>query len=334
MIDKIVITDDIFRGTTAYPSLQRPNTVWLHSLVQPIFTKLTDLQPYIWFNNYWDKLELPCNIRSWARSYFSSPTHELVKAIRSELSNALVLTFETSYLLQSALDTNDIPWIDLSMGPLRFLEDLTITFKFSHHFNIEGMDEFFITDADISNGVSRVHQFYDSAVPFWAGSVIFFAQTKTDLTLIAENGFYQIGKAVSKLKALSDARPVFVKPHPFAPNNSIIARLVSDCGAQVIGENTYALLAKGGDCTFATISSSVGHEAAAFGNNSVMFNEKMANWISGRRASLFCYRDYRFWSALLSQVTEVRPVIEEPVKSQPNYFRSQVGYYSLDKAIW
>ena len=334
MVNRIAVTDDIFRGTTAYPPLQRPNSVWLLGLVQPIFAKLTDLQPYIWFKNYWKILGLPSHDTSWARCYFSKPNANLIKDIAGELSGSLVLTFETSYLLQAALDANDIPWIDLSVGPLRFLEDLTITFKFSRHFNLEGMDEFFINDVDVAGSVARVREFYGNVVPFWTGSVIFFAQTSSDLTLVSKRGFYSIKDVIPELQQLAQQRPIFVKPHPFALDNPVVSLLVSDCNAKIIEENTYALLAKGDDCLFTTISSSVGYEATAFGNNSVMFNTKMMDWISGRRASMFCYRDYRFWSAILSQVMAVKPVFEEPVKVQPNYFRNQVSYYSLDKAIW
>jgi hypothetical protein len=138
---------------------------------------------------------------------------------------------------------------------------------------------------------------------------------------------------VPKLKRLAAGRPLLVKPHPFMPNNVIVQLLQDKGGAKLAEANTYAMLAKGEGCTFATVSSSVGHETLAFGNDTVIFNEKMAAWIGGRKASLFCYRDRRFWSQLLSQVLNIKPV-EESVGVQVNYLRNQINGYSFDKIIW
>jgi hypothetical protein len=334
VIDRIVVTDDIFRATTAFPPDTRPNIVWLHNLMQANLAGLTEIRPATWFANYWKTIGVPPSNDNWARYYFTLPTETLIKKIRKELTGSLVIAFELSYLLQSALDANDIPWVDLGVSPIRFLEDLAIYFRFSRHFDVAPMAEFFVTETDIQRGVNHVREFYKDVDPVWQGSVIFFAQTDWDMSLIGERGFYPVWGVVPKLVQLAAGRPLLVKPHPFMPNNVIIRLLQDRAGAKLVEANTYAMLAKGEGCTFATISSSVGHEAMAFGNNAVMFNEKMATWIGGRKASLFCYRDRRFWSQLLSQVLGVRPVTEESVGVQVNYLRNQINGYSFDKTIW
>jgi hypothetical protein len=333
VIKHIYVTDDVLRGTAYFSPLQRPNAVWLYDLVQPIFYKMTKLKPSIWFHNFWNKMHLPSTLENWASCYFGDPTPWLVRDVGRQLHGSLVISFESSYLLQAAFDANNIPWIDLSIGPLRFLEDLTVAFKFSHHFNIAGLEPLFITNLDILHGADKVRAFYADSTVSCSKALVFFAQTETDLTLITEGGFYPINTLPPKIKELAAGRRIYVKEHPFAKHNSVIGLLVSQCGADIIDDNTYALLAKCTDCVFATISSSVGHEAQAFGHNSIAFNERMVNWLGNRRASMYAHRDPRFWSTLLSQVSDVKPV-DSVVGVERNHLRKQVNYYALDKAIW
>jgi hypothetical protein len=350
-VDRILITGDFFRTTEKRDPTQLSNVLWLYNLVRDSLLQATGMQAAIWFGEHavekrteFHTLQIPPAIfqtmgfepsmAGWMMTYFSEPTEELVELVRREFAESLVLCVEMSPIIQSIFDRLDLPWIDINISPLRFLEDLCVSFRFSRHFKLEGFNEYFLSQEDIDSRASRLRQFYADVRLDYEDAVIFFAQTEVDRTLLTANGLYDINDALVEMQKLIQGRPVFIKPHPFSPANPIVEKLRTKFGARCIDENTYALLASGIDCEFATISSSVGYEARAFCKNTSIFNEGILQWINSGPISLTCYRDSRFWAKLLASVLPTKTVESAPVAIEPNLLRKQLSSFSLDPRIW
>lgn len=336
---EVIVTGDIFRTNEKLFPNQLINASRMHGLIKNSMLAGAGIEPVLWFGSFgpFDEFTIPteyyqalgceasdCN---WRATYFSKPTDELVSLIDEKLKGKIVICMEMSPLFQQCLDLNDICWIDLNIGPLRFLPDLTVSFKFSSHFNTKVLQEYFLDSYCIADAVERICDYYSMYSVSHKDSVIFFAQTEMDRSLLTKNGMFSLEDVFDKISLLLDDRKLLIKNHPYALiTQPIITSLMNLFDAHLIQDNTYSLLSQCVDCDFATISSSVAHEARAFGKKVTVFND--TDWMYSDLISMHCYRDSGFWNTVLSQVYEF------PDKIQPNYLREHFSYFSLEKSIW
>lgn len=112
-----------------------------------MLSQLTGLTPEIRFRlnapnqgreiikNWYEILGAPVGVTGWAQTFWSNPPVALISAMQADYEESLVVSIELSPLLQRVLEALGIPRIDVGISPRRFLADLAISLKTSHHFN-------------------------------------------------------------------------------------------------------------------------------------------------------------------------------------------------------
>ncbi len=156
--------------------------------------------------------------------------------------------------MQSVLDRLNVPWIELGISPIRFLADFAVTFRTSQHFKGRFPEKFRLSFLELAEGVERVRKFYDyQQRTNLSGSIIFFAQTELDRTLIKRGRIAGPEDAVAGLNSVQAGRKVFVKPHPFAPDNPVVTAIRENFSGEILGINTYEILSSEDDIIISTI---------------------------------------------------------------------------------
>jgi len=83
----------------------------------------------------------------------------------------------------------------------------------------------------------------------------------------------------------------------------------------------------------ATLSSSVGIEARAFGCPTYVANPGVQDWAYSGVDSLFWGRSARLWAPILSQLVPVK-MTQDSSAFQANQLRDEIGAFGLESGIW
>jgi hypothetical protein len=360
-IKRVVFTGDVFRIVQdEQQSHQLSNVFWLHNLIAYQLTQITELLPEIRFltrdrnsliRDAYKFLALETSSKGWQKSFwYEEIPGGLLDLFRADYDNALVFAFELSPIMESILNRLGCPWIDVALSPIRFLDDLLLSIRFSSHFDSEPLSSFVVSKKNIRNGADHVCHWFRSKrfkTDLKDNDVVFFAQCEGDRTLITSEGsFFSAEEAVARLTDLVGKRRLWIKPHPYGLKNPVIPLAMERLGGQLIGENAYGILSADLDIDVATISSSVSCEAPWFGKRTHLFNdcvlrrnEKALTIRDG-----YCFSD--FWRALLEQTIPVsafhrtgradvrHPTFRQASPSEPNIIRKQLGFWGMPGDVW
>lgn len=142
-IERIVVTGDVFR-TTDGDANQRYNVQWLHGELAPLLHELTGLPSELRYRHnapddgraviaeWYRLLGHTPSLKAWAATLGeTAPPGALIDVMRPDYAGALVFGFELSPLMRSVLDAAGAPWVDIEVGPIRFLDDLVLVLRFS-----------------------------------------------------------------------------------------------------------------------------------------------------------------------------------------------------------
>ncbi|THF48081.1 hypothetical protein [Allorhizobium terrae] len=337
-ISRIVFTGDFFRSANG--GTDQLNVVkWLCDRVGGLFTQLTSLPQEIIIPLIGQSVSEALAIQSglteptldnWAKIFWDKASLDVVDLIRRHYADALIVTIEMPPVLEDALDRADVPWIDISISPLRFMPDWAFHVKFSNHFNIDDVNHLLLTEKEISEFAGHVSSWYGPAdinVP----TIVFFAQTPRDRTLIHNGGFRTEKDVLDIIDSLRGGRPILIKDHPWNTSSDVVNALIS-AGGVTTNLNTYALLSCA-SVEVVTLSSSVGREAAAFGRRSTIISPDVQNWAFSGVDVLQHALSPRFWGPLFRSVgIDVSPISEPTWR--PNFLRESLPPQGLDLAVW
>lgn len=337
----MVLTGDVFRTTDGDGS-QLPNVAWLERRFARMLGVITGIEPTIRFRlngpdegrevvKRWFKLlDAPADMDGWASTFWAQPTPQLVAAMAPDYEDALVVCYEMSPLLQAVLDRLGVPWIDVSLGPHRFLADLSLCFRCSASMPGEVGADFALGAGERAEGVARVRAHY-TAIDSRAldGTAVFFAQMRQDRTLIHGGRFFGPDDAVAALEPMLDGRRLLVKAHPWAPGNPMIGALGRAFGASPCSLPTYAILGSGRDVVALSCSSSVSIEAGSFGLAQRSLTTAVRDWACSGFETVRWGLSRRLWSRLLSSEAVLG---EEPWRC--NDLRGELGPFGLDPGVW
>jgi hypothetical protein len=334
-ISKILFTADAFRSASGEPRM-RKSAEWLDRRLGNLLRRLTGLTSQVAYPLAGDDiagfvaLQGELGLDNWARMYDQKPTPALVSALRASCENSLIVSIESPPLMEEALNRACVPWIDVSVSPLRFLPDWGLHVRSSRHFNLLAAPQKLLKPFEIENAVHRVTNFYGVA-PITEPTVVFFAQADADRTLINNGRFCDASDALNLVKDMLRGRPLLVKPHPWQNKSAVIDALV-EAGGQITNLETYSLLSNS-YVEVGTLSSSTGWEARAFGRTARIYNAAAQERIySG--VDVFRYaRAECFWGPLLaSGGITVAPSRKRHWR--PNEIREDFGVQGFDLNVW
>jgi len=342
-IDRILLTGDAFRTVLGEP-LQAGNVEWLARHFGAMLHAVTALpvesrfplnaeQASIDSVRHWVGLQGGLGLENWAREFWGTPTPALCGEVERSAKSALVVGIELSPLMIAALDSAGVPWIDVGVSPLRFLADYVIHLRASAHFDLRVAPDCLLSSEQIGEAVNRVSRNYCAVDAPLDDTVIFFAQTRQDRTTIADGRFCGLDDAITLVEPILRGRRLLVKPHPWEPENPIVNALLQQFDGEITNLNTYCMLSSRHRPVVATLSSSVGIEARAFGCPTYVANPGVQDWAYSGVDSLFWGRSARLWAPILSQLVPVK-MTQDSSAFQANQLRDEIGAFGLESGIW
>jgi hypothetical protein len=330
VISRIIFTGDSFR-TTAGETNQFGNALWMDEILGQILRETTGKPSTVALPlvgaSMADFIALQDGsptLDGWASVFWQKPTDRLVNAIADGCKNALVVGFEMPPVMVTAMDAADVPWVSVSISPLRFLPDWALHVRASRHFDPNSITDVVVTTDDIAAAVAHVSRWYRPS-NIKEPTHVFFAQTLHDRSVIRGHRFCGI-------EDLADVvTPDFVKPHPWEPDSPILRHLLAR-GARIMSEETYALLANP-HVEVVTFSSSVGREAQAFGRPVTILSPSVQDWTFSGVDLMRHWIDQRYWAPLFQSAGIQTHKVMGPSWS-PNLLRSKHGGQGLSMDVW
>ena len=131
---KIIITGDIFRSDPKGNGSQDININWLHAALQPSLKLATSLpvtkqlfsqKDASLTKSGYQMLNEETSLQSWAKLFKAKNfSEDFLMSVWLSFRNSIVVAFELPENLRFALDILHIPFIDIIIHPVRFLDDI------------------------------------------------------------------------------------------------------------------------------------------------------------------------------------------------------------------
>lgn len=345
---RIVITGDIFRvDSSGAPGHQSTAIQWLHALIKYPIKLSTGLEAEILtidefkltLDQIYSFTRSAPSVEAWARLFDDMP-EALSHIFISELRDALVIGWELPKSLCDALTKASITYIELSVHPIRFMDDILI----SARSNSAAIDDALLSqsleeqDCYIQAGIISAF-FIRRAVPRDEPYALFAAQTKVDRSLLKDGKLLSQSWIADELLAhLPRGMPLLLKDHPVQPSDDLFRRLRS-AGINVkrIGGTIYRQFSDRNLASVYTVSSSAGLEAKYFEHKTKFlykpcFDVLFRGQPHDASRSQFKSIDTRvlspnFWRAILADSVETTPLAAEKISSRPDLLRATLNFH-------
>ena len=178
-----------------------------------------------------------------------------------DLSDAVVIGFEINPIDRSFLDSKDIPWVNIEIHPLRFLEDLyfSVTASFSFDFDSLSCSEKHI---QLAANVLRLKNL-ESEYGLEENALLIIGQTPADKSIYFYGQFKSLLDYMEILERLSrEHDTIYYRPHPVETDQKVDEEIIRRFHAKSLPEiGYYDLLSADQIQTVCGISSSGLHEA-------------------------------------------------------------------------
>lgn len=284
---RVVFTGDFLRcSPAAVRPTQHHNIRWLHNLVSSQIEMATGLpQEVVAWNGagvqdgrlgdgdicrLYQMFGLSCDINSWAAVFALQELPPAVEMLFEHLfAGSLVVGFELPPYLEHFLSRCGIPFVGLTMHPVRFLDDIFMGVRsnilpcqeaiFAHRIN-----ESYVRQMAGVQKASAARYFPEADLK--PDSALFLMQTWYDQSQIRDGRFSSVGDHLEHVVALaSEHSELLVKEHPMAPNPATPLLKARIPNLRMVTGNVYGYMALPEIRTIGTVSSSVGVEAPYFG---------------------------------------------------------------------
>jgi hypothetical protein len=314
------------------------NVLWLRRAIGQLLTDITGLKTEVRLPIVADNVSSlfrmqgfnRASLDAWSHIFNSEPSPDLIFALNEGLRDSIVITIEMPPILEKGLDLAGIPWIDVGVSPLRFLPDWALHVKASAHFNLQAAQASILTQAEIDHAVSHVTDWYGTAdLP--ANSVVFFAQTSRDRTLIRDRRFFSVDDFGIDFQEFLRSNNFYIKPHPWEPDTEIVRYLISN-GAKLLDKNTYSIISCP-NIRIVTISSSVGREARSFGRSPLILSPDVQNWSFSGIDVMRHSASGKFWAPLLFSGGVFVKKIQDS-DWFPNQLRKSIPMQGMSYHVW
>jgi hypothetical protein len=219
----------------------------------------------------------------WARCYADlsqRPDWEAAidRLVLQKLHRHFCVGYELPPYLVRLLDRHAIPYLDIRIHPVRFLDDLLFAVRASHG-DTQGLladlavheTEVIIT-AGLREAACRLIS--NGAMP--ANTVIVLGQRQYDSSQIIDGKFFDAMDHRANIAAIGARHnAVILKPHPLERDHSLLVVAAGVCRniLGVVNDNLYKLLSMPEVGAILTVSSSAAYEAPYFGKTVIALAE-------------------------------------------------------------
>jgi hypothetical protein len=269
MISRVLVTGDLLRpypvADGTWESATWRNIRWLHALVGPAIRATgREVAMVSWDETLgpsegvffdaplaYHRAEGTVSFEGWARLAAEPIRFESVKSMLCQpFENALAIGYEMSDAMIAALAEREIPFIDVSLHPIRFLEDLVFALRTNIRAFHDTLIDHKLSDVAAQNQAALIQAkaaWMKKPLPLPPGSMLVLGQVDHDRALLQRNGgFHSLGDHLKRLHQLCCDHPkVLFKPHPYdkarSPSQMAVKRLPA---IQWTNANFYHLLSQ------------------------------------------------------------------------------------------
>ena len=281
MIQGITVIGDVMRPNgSGQPGGVDRSTVWLFDAIKrqvnlasalPIDVVTTNGVPAL--RDWLERQRTPSTAHQyWARWYEDLPESAARDAILVDsLRNRFCIGYEMPPWLGKLLYSIDVPYIDLRLHPVRFLDDLLFAARASEPATRIALLAMAEAEAEvlITAGLREAmcHMISEATVP--SGTLIVVGQRPLDCTQIIDGTFYDaLPRAIEIHAICARYAAVLLKPHPLEPDHSLLEITAGAPNvAGVVRDNIYRLLSLPQIAAVLTVNSSIAYEAPYFGKH-------------------------------------------------------------------
>jgi hypothetical protein len=207
--------------------------------------------------------------RYWAGAYDNPPA--CAEPLARRLNHRFCIGYELPPWLRKLLSALDVPYIDLRLHPVRFLDDLLFAARASD----PGTQRALLTMAEpeaeviVTAGLREAmcHMISEATVP--ANTLIVVGQRPLDCSQIVDGTFYDALPHATEIHAIcARYAAVLLKPHPLEPMHSLLEIAAgAPNAAGVVRDNIYRLMSLPQIAAILTVNSSTAYEAPYFGKH-------------------------------------------------------------------
>lgn len=352
---KIVYTYDIMRpqrdALASVLTRDKYLDVWcvfdlMKNQIQRISEK--DIEVVLWEDGGFDAVKFfelaGCpfdSVEDWAKVYHLKEVNKKAEEyLCSFFRDAIVIGYELSNLMMNIFTRYGINYINMTVHPVRFLDDIFLMFCTNNQRIFEKLLAHRINENSFytSAGICTVKTKRMPKLEIVPNSAVILGQTKTDASVCREEGsfasLYDYEQEIEAIKAKYSK--VYFKVHPYEANNEQLVSFMQRLKIDGIGDNFYQLVADERLKGVYALSSSAVAEAKYF-NKNAEFLYKSAFDIVSNESETFGHLRYigvysdcyyaDFWEEILSPVLKVENVGVCKKTDVPNRLRDVLGIY-------
>ena len=207
----------------------------------------------------------------WASVYRALPCRTLLEPLIVErLLQRFCVGYEMPPWLVRLLEVHDVPYVDLRLHPVRFMDDLMFAVRGSCVQTQAALLAMAVAEAEViaTAGLREAMCRYISEARVPADTLLVIGQRRFDATQIVDGGFFDARRHADAVHAIcASYAGVVLKPHPLDRQHSLL-EVAADAPAPVLGiidDNTYRMMALPQISAILTVNSGVAYEAPYFG---------------------------------------------------------------------
>ncbi|MAE77461.1 MAG: hypothetical protein CMJ85_11390 [Planctomycetes bacterium] len=363
-VRRIVFSGDFLRPSVAeLRPTQHENIRWLAQLLETPLRMATGLpcETVHWDNNWlngarldrdtvaaiYQSFWLKPSIWNWPQVFAAETLPEAVEALLLRFfEDSFVIGFELPPYLSHFLRRHGIGFVDCSLSPVRFLDDLLFEVSSSSPEITEAIRGFGIPDALIrlQAGVLSSNVAKTNPHPPRPDTLLVILQTSYDKVVIENGRFVTALDHVERLEEIAqDYTHVLIKEHPLEPQPQVRDKLLRALpNAALSTDNFYRLVSHGNLKGVAALSSSCVLEGRYFGKQGHYLipsfsHDSFSVGLEGINVGDDVITP-DFWRDVLAPTgLELTPKDGLRLPAKPNRFRQQLrsawGYNQIDTDI-
>lgn len=357
----IKFTGDIFRVSYRQRPTQDGNIKWLYHALKnplklasslPIETHLFSKQDISLVSSGYRMINENISMEGWPKLFYHDDfSKEFLQQIWLNFRSSIVIAFELPELLKSALDRLNIPYIDIIIHPVRFLDDIVFGIRSNNREISQLLHSYLVPEESIliQAGIVMASMNRLKRLKIKGRAALFAGQTTDDKVLINNGKFHNVSDFLDELGKVADSYDtLIIKSHPYSldPFEAIsISRLFKNC--ITVADNFYYLMSHDNIEAVYSISSStsieaqyLGKEGFHLGKYPFRFTEDM-NEGEFQLGSFFTVDDVifsaDFWRKILAPLVTTTPITGVKIPKKPNRIRTSLrsfwGFNFVDTDI-
>lgn len=352
MIKRVLITSDLLRPLIADGKIEYFHKIrlnkYFHFLSYPVSRAVTvPVEKFNWETTDFDfytfyhlcGLELS-GYDSWLKIYdLKNIPSAVIEYYGKYIKDSLVIYHEIPAILKNIHRQLDIPYIDINVHPIRYMDDNFWGFHTNSEKIFDRIKKYqpdeglFFIHAGILKAVTDLH-----APEIEENTALIAGQTTVDKSLYNNGRVMTIFDFEDKIIKLGKQYgKVYYKPHPFNYElDNILSFLKKFVFVEVINENIYRLMSSDKLKEVCAITSGSLYEAKYFDKKASFWGEPYLHFdyshdcAFSEHTCLSVYNDFispDFWSNILQDVTETRTCSEINIPLRANRIRAAFGDY-------